>query len=300
MANEVIQCLQDLYRLAAIKDDYTTQNQIASVVNNIEVIFFPSNGVAPHTTYLDVYLSNVFNTESGLTAFIGKYFTTRTIQPCLDQIFTLIWNLLRNYTARVIQYAGIIKDICMKSVLSHSTSSQCKAKCYACLEKIIPSLQLQSNLQLNFNAESFTNQLFNHLAKSRSKLSTTDVASIYSLFGLLGKHFSATLCAPDKLIRAICDELNSKEVKTGTISVKILESCLTALSSLLSNPELKSLISEGATYQSKIYTAIKCTLSPKQRVHTAFRACLQLFTDHTSLYSSLPHTRVSMVAYKVH
>uniref|UniRef100_A0A8D8V912 Uncharacterized protein n=1 Tax=Cacopsylla melanoneura TaxID=428564 RepID=A0A8D8V912_9HEMI len=52
MANEVIQCLQDLFRLAAIKDDYTTQNQISSVVNNIEAIFFPSNGVAPHSTHL--------------------------------------------------------------------------------------------------------------------------------------------------------------------------------------------------------------------------------------------------------
>uniref|UniRef100_A0A8D8V9R5 DNA-dependent protein kinase catalytic subunit n=1 Tax=Cacopsylla melanoneura TaxID=428564 RepID=A0A8D8V9R5_9HEMI len=187
----------------------------------------------------------------------------------------------------VLRHTAHILDVCMKGILSLSASSHCKSKCYACLEKIIPFLPFHPTLQIIFNAESFTNDIFKHLANARSKLSTTDVASIYALFGLLGKHFSNNLCAPDKIIRAICDELNSKEVKTGSISVKILESCLTALSNLLSNTELKTIISHGATYQNNIYTAIKCTLSPKQRVHTAFRACLHLFTNHTSLFSNL-------------
>ncbi|KAI5696662.1 hypothetical protein M8J75_016085 [Diaphorina citri] len=287
MANEVLKYLSELYRLVTVQDDYTTASQISAVVCNMESLLFPCNGVAPHGSDLDVYMSNIFNPDNGLPAFITKYFHVKTIRPCFDLMFGLILKLLLEYNRRVVQYVAIIKDVCMKAILSGDTTAQCKAKCYACLEKIITSLPGNFSLQSELNAEVLTNQLFNHLAMSRSKLQTTDVHSIYTIFGLLGKDFSSELCAPDKLIRAVCNELNSKEVKAGTAKIKIVESCLTALSNLLSNPEFKSLVLANSSHQSKIYSALKSTLVPNKRVHTAFRACLKLFADHTDVFSSL-------------
>lgn len=75
-------------------------------------IHFKSIGLGNHkfvSYFPDVYLSNLFNTDNGLPAFISKYFHVKTIQPCLQQMFQLILGLLQNYINKVIQYAPGIK-----------------------------------------------------------------------------------------------------------------------------------------------------------------------------------------------
>lgn len=105
----------------------------------------------------------------------------------------------------------------MKGILSGDTSMDCKKSCYSCLQRLITHCSLHSA----FNAETISNQLFNLLALSQSKLNIQELENVYTLLGLLGRHFSVELCAPDKLIRALCNELNSKVAIKNVLTLSV-------------------------------------------------------------------------------